>query len=139
MRRAVLALVLALALAGCHKQQTTEDNRARMNPVVPPSQDMPSKRAAVAPAQTRVDLSEYKISMPDTLKAGPQSFLVVNGGTMNHSLAIDGNGVSATLSQPLPRGDTGTLTVDLKAGTYTFYCPVDSHKGRGMSHTVTVK
>jgi plastocyanin len=56
-----------------------------------------------------------------------------------HSLAIDGNGVNATLSQPLPRGDTGTLTVELKPGTYTFYCPVDSHKGRGMSHTVTVK
>ena len=140
MRRAAVALLVVVAFAGCRKQQTSEDNRARMNPVVPPSQDMPSKRVGgVSPVQTRIDLDEYDVKMPDTLKAGPQSFLVANAGTTNHSLAIEGNGVDVALPQPLPRGDTTTLNVDLKPGTYTFYCPVDNHKNRGMSRTVTVE
>ena len=120
MRRAAVALLVVLSLAACSRPRSGEDNRARMNPVVPPNQDMPSKRAgAVTPVQTRVDLGEYDIRMTDTLQAGPQSFLVAHGGTMNHSLAIEGNGVNAALPQALPRGDTATLNVDMKPGTYT--------------------
>jgi uncharacterized cupredoxin-like copper-binding protein len=29
--------------------------------------------------------------------------------------------------------------VNLKPGTYEFYCPVDSHKAQGMKGTLTVK
>ena len=110
-----------------------------MNPIVPTNRDLPSKRVAASRAQTRVDLAEYEIRMPDTVNAGAQSFSISNAGTMNHSFAIEGNGVNVALLQPLPRGDTTTLYVDLKAGTYTFYCPVDGHKGRGMSRTVKVQ
>ena len=31
------------------------------------------------------------------------------------------------------------INVDLTAGTYNAYCPVDGHKGRGMSTIITVK
>jgi uncharacterized cupredoxin-like copper-binding protein len=30
------------------------------------------------------------------------------------------------------------VTVDLKAGKYEFYCPVDGHKQAGMKGTLTV-
>jgi uncharacterized cupredoxin-like copper-binding protein len=30
------------------------------------------------------------------------------------------------------------VTVDLKAGKYEYYCPVDGHKDAGMEGTLTV-
>ena len=37
------------------------------------------------------------------------------------------------------QGATSTITVALKPGKYTFYCPVDAHKQAGMKGTLTVK
>jgi uncharacterized cupredoxin-like copper-binding protein len=36
-------------------------------------------------------------------------------------------------------GHTSKVTVTLKKGTYTFYCPVDGHKAAGMKGTIVVK
>ena len=35
-------------------------------------------------------------------------------------------------------GGTSTVSVTLKKGNYTFYCPVDAHKQQGMEGTLTV-
>ena len=77
--------------------------------------------------------------MPDTLPADHQTFHIANAGKMNHNFAIEGNGVAQKLGSDLTRGDSADLTVDLKAGTYTVYCPVDKHRGRGMERTITVR
>ena len=36
-------------------------------------------------------------------------------------------------------GGKSTVTVALKPGKYTFYCPVDGHRAAGMQGTLTVK
>jgi uncharacterized cupredoxin-like copper-binding protein len=36
-------------------------------------------------------------------------------------------------------GKTSTVTADLKAGTYKFYCSVDGHRAAGMEGTLTVR
>jgi uncharacterized cupredoxin-like copper-binding protein len=36
-------------------------------------------------------------------------------------------------------GKTSTMTLTLKAGKYTFYCPVPGHRQLGMKGTLTVK
>ena len=36
-------------------------------------------------------------------------------------------------------GDTETLTLNLPAGTYTFYCNVPGHRAAGMEGTLTVE
>ncbi|GAC1399882.1 MAG: hypothetical protein NVSMB68_15060 [Thermoanaerobaculia bacterium] len=117
-----------------------EDNRQRMNPVVPPQKDLPGNGVGgVAQAQPRLELNEYEIRMPDKIAAGHHSFFVVNSGKENHSLVVEGPGLRTALPEQLTRGDTRQLDVDLKPGTYTFYCPVDGHRGKGMSRTVTVQ
>ena len=117
-----------------------ESSTNPMNPIVPPQQDLPSSRVAPPQApETNVELTEYDIRMPDAVNAGPAHFRVVNTGKQNHNLVVSGAGVSAQLPHDLPRGDTTDITVDLKPGTYTVYCPVDGHRGKGMQRTLTVK
>ncbi len=111
------------------------ESRPSGNPVMPAGQ----QAAAAAPAETQIQLIEYSIVLPPSVSAGPQHFTIANGGKQNHSLVIEGNGVSAKLPDNITRGDTTTLDVDLKPGTYTVWCPVDGHRAKGMQTTLTVK
>ena len=158
--RLAAVIVAAILVAGCPgnqpedasqnappKTSTTTQNpvavpgrTATMNPVVPPQQDLPGSRVpAAATAEASVQLTEYEIQMPETLGAGRQTLRITNAGKMNHNFAIEGNGIAAKLSSDLPRGDTAPLTLNLAPGTYTVYCPVDGHRGKGMQRTLTVR
>jgi plastocyanin len=57
---------------------------------------------------------------------------------LQHGIAVEGNGVDED-GQIVGPGGTSTVTVDLKPGTYKFYCPFDSHEQQGMEGTLTVK
>lgn len=54
-----------------------------------------------------------------------------------HAIALEGNGVDKD-GETVDSGGTSTITVDLKPGTYTFYCPVPGHEAAGMKGTLTV-
>ena len=41
--------------------------------------------------------------------------------------------------QTVQKGGVSKATIDLKAGTYEFYCPVDGHKAAGMVGKLTVQ
>ena len=102
-----------------------------------------TKMAAAMPntanGSVEVKLTEYKIEMPATLSAGSTTFAVTNAGERTHGFEIEGNGIEKSLQPRLKKGESGTLQVDLKPGTYKAYCPVFGHKMRGMSLNVTVK
>jgi uncharacterized cupredoxin-like copper-binding protein len=140
MRRLALIAVVLL-LTGCPGNQRGEDFSKSSPPKTTTTtanpQAMPERTAAAAP-EIQVQLIEYEIRMPDTLAAGPQTFHVANAGKQNHNFAIEGNNLSTKLSSDLTRGGTNDVTIDLKPGTYTVYCPVDKHRGRGMQRTITV-
>ena len=40
--------------------------------------------------------------------------------------------------RPSRKGGVSKVTVDLKAGEYEYYCPVDDHAQAGMEGTLTV-
>jgi uncharacterized cupredoxin-like copper-binding protein len=86
-----------------------------------------------------VTMSEYKFEMPATAKAGKTEFVVKNAGKRVHTFAIKGNGTDQKISPNPKPGETATLTVDLKPGTYEVTCPVDFHTAKGMKTTLTVK
>ena len=61
-------------------------------------------------ATVDVHLSEYAIKMPDTLPAGPTTFVVHNDGNKTHSFRIEGPGLSdAILAKPVPPQETENL------------------------------
>lgn len=74
-----------------------------------------------------------------TTRAGTVTIRLANGSSdsLPHAIAIEGNGVDKD-GETVQPGGTSTVTVRLKPGTYTFYCPVDGHKDAGMKGTLTV-
>jgi uncharacterized cupredoxin-like copper-binding protein len=102
-----------------------------------------TKTAAAVPDSAKgsveVTLTEYKIEMPASVSAGPTTFKVTNTGKDTHGFEIEGNGIEKALKPRLKKGESGSLQVDLKPGTYEVYCPVLGHKRRGMSLNLTVK
>jgi uncharacterized cupredoxin-like copper-binding protein len=90
-------------------------------------------------AQT-VDVTEtdFKIALPSTtLKAGPVTFDVKNASQTEHDLVVTGNGVTAGTPR-FDGGQTKTLKVTLKPGTYKLFCSVPGHEQLGMKLNVTV-
>ncbi|HKP05561.1 MAG TPA: cupredoxin domain-containing protein [Chthoniobacterales bacterium] len=86
-----------------------------------------------------VTMSEYKFEMPSTVKAGKTTFVIKNAGKHAHSFAIKGEGINKKLATNPKPGQTQTLEVNLKPGTYVVTCPVDFHTAKGMKTTLTVK
>ena len=81
---------------------------------------------------------DYKIRLPETtLKAGKYSFEVQNQGKVPHNLVVKGAGVDEATSDLAP-GISESLTVELKPGSYEFYCSIPGHKQLGMDQKVTV-
>lgn len=87
-----------------------------------------------------VSLTEWKLELSkDTVKAGSVTFRVTNNGSMAHSFYVKGAGV-AKGTRDLAKGESASLTLQLKAGTYDVYCPMaeGSHQMAGMAHKVVV-
>ena len=71
-----------------------------------------------------------------TAKPGKVTITMDNPSDVPHAVEVEGNGVEEE-TKTLTNG-TADVTVDLKAGKYEFYCPVDGHKEAGMEGTLTV-
>ena len=68
---------------------------------------------------------------------GTYTFKVTNNGQTQHALEIEGNGVEEETDTLAP-GDSGEVTVELAAGEYELYCPIDGHRANGMEGTLVV-
>ena len=124
----LVVLVLVAAAAGCGggSDESSEDT---------------TETAGGTPSQTiTIDASEYKFD-PSTVNldaAGTYEFEIVNKGSTIHALEIEGGDVEEE-TEPIPAGETGTLTITLDDDTtYELYCPIDSHKDRGMEGSIVV-
>jgi plastocyanin len=65
------------------------------------------------------------------------TFTYNNPSQVPHAFEVEGNGVEEE-TDTITQSDA-SVTVDLKPGTYEYYCPVDGHKAAGMKGTLTVK
>ena len=68
---------------------------------------------------------------------GTDTFKVTNDGQTQHALEIEGNGIEEETATLGP-GDAGEVTVELAAGEYELYCPIDGHRANGMEGTLVV-
>ena len=70
-------------------------------------------------------------------KAGKLTVVMDNPSQTPHAVEVEGKGLEKATKTLT--GGTAKVTVDVKAGKYEFYCPVDGHKAAGMKGTLTVQ
>jgi plastocyanin len=81
----------------------------------------------------------FSISLDqENLTAGTYEITVVNNGSATHDLAVEKDGTTGATSDSIAPGGSTTLTVDLDAGEYVFYCTIGNHRAMGMEITVQV-
>ncbi len=72
-------------------------------------------------------------------KAGKVTIDFKNPQALTHDVAIEGsNGEEVGKTELIAESATST-SVNLKPGTYTYYCTVPGHREAGMEGTLTVK
>ncbi len=72
-----------------------------------------------------------------TADAGETTIEFANPSQVPH--AVDIEGVDGGETETVTGGDAKPITVDLKPGEYTFYCPVGNHRAEGMEGKLTVR
>jgi len=72
--------------------------------------------------------------------AGAVTISMTNMSGVPHNLAIQ-QGTSGSIlgATPVSASGTHSITLNLKPGTYTFFCQVPGHRAAGMFGTLTVK
>jgi plastocyanin len=140
------AAVLALGLAACGSSSSSSSTTAAAA-TSSSAAATTSSAAAAAPsggssalaiaANPTGMLAFTKTSL--TAKAGTVTIAFTNKAPEGHNFTIQqGTGGPVVGATPTFSGGTKTLTVKLKAGTYTFYCSVPGHRMGGMQGTLTV-
>ena len=71
-------------------------------------------------------------------KHGKVTIKMANVSSTKHGIAVEGHGVDKD-GKIVGKNKTSTVTVTLKKGTYTFYCPVPGHRAAGMKGKLIVK
>ncbi|MEX0657601.1 MAG: plastocyanin/azurin family copper-binding protein [Egibacteraceae bacterium] len=74
---------------------------------------------------------------PETGEAGEVTFFLDNQGAALHDVTVEEAG--DTLVVEADGGETGTGTLELAAGAYTYYCSVPGHRAAGMEGTLEVQ
>jgi len=152
-RRSAFLLILPAAAVACGSSTSAVAPQGPIGSV---------STTAATPSATNaqeVDLSEWKVAVPTTFKAGQVSFNVVNTGAIQHELLVfksdldpsqypqDSNGIvedgagitKVSDGDNLDAGKSQSRTVDLsQPGKYLFVCNIPGHFKQGMFTVVIV-
>lgn len=74
-----------------------------------------------------------------TAKAGKVTIAFTNQAPLSHNVTVESASGSVVGATPTFQGATKTLTLDLKPGSYKFFCSVPGHRMAGMEGTLVVK
>jgi plastocyanin len=147
----LLALAAAItALAGCGSSKETSSSAST------PAASTPATTSASTPTSSTTTTSSAPASGSLSLAANPEgqlkystSTLTANAGKVSidftnmspleHNVTIESSSHAVVGATPTFKGESKTLTVTLKPGTYKFYCSVPGHRMAGMEGTLVVK
>jgi plastocyanin len=147
--RSLCAMTLAigaLALAGCggSSSSTTSSTGASTPATASSSSSSSTSSSSTAASQTlsleanrEGQLSYDKRAL--TASAGKVTIDMTNMSPLGHNVTIESSSGKIVGATPTFQGGSKALTLDLKAGTYKFFCSVPGHRAAGMEGTLTVK
>ena len=145
----MLALPAALlALAGCGSSSSSSSSSASTAAETPTT----SSASTSTPAPAGESGGSEKVSLaanPEgqleyntkslSAKAGKVSIDFTNSSSLPHNVTIESASGEKVGATPTFSGGSKTLAVNLKPGTYKFFCSVPGHRQAGMEGTLTVK
>jgi uncharacterized cupredoxin-like copper-binding protein len=136
-RTGLLAACGAVALlVGCGG---SDEPSAAPTSSSPATSASPSESPSASGTMVTVTEVDFSLQLSQTtFTPGTYTFVAENAGNTTHALEIEGPGIEEQETDTLSPGDSGQITVELQAGTYELYCPVDGHKDRGMKTEITV-
>jgi plastocyanin len=130
---ATIAAILVLALAGCGGDDESPSSGGGATST-PASGSGGETIALSAPEDGSLEFDKSELEA----KAGTVTIDFDNqSASVPHAVEIEGNGVEE--ASDTVTGSKTSVTADLEAGTYTYYCPVGDHRAQGMEGTLTVK
>jgi plastocyanin len=144
--RIVIAISVVLVLAAMSAAVITASEPAKAGSQgassSPPSSPSAPPSGPVAPAGTVKLAADPSGGLSyDTkqlsAKAGRVTIAFTNAASLEHNVTIAQNGTQLGAT-PTFSGGTRMLTLNLKPGTYTFYCSVPGHRQSGMEGTLHV-
>lgn len=140
--------LVALGAAGCGSSDKKTSSSASTPAAAPtqaaPAPTTPKKKKPAAAASTKLTIAadssgQLKFDKSSlSAKAGTVTITMDNPSPVSHAIEVSGNGIEK-VGKTVTMGGQSTVTAKLKAGKYTFYCPVDGHKQAGMEGPLTVK
>ncbi|MBS1892894.1 MAG: cupredoxin domain-containing protein [Actinobacteria bacterium] len=152
MKKATVALLLilaALALAACGSSSSTTTTEeasgaaaAESEGGVEEEESAEGEGGTGSAATIKIEASPSALAFEEkevTAKAGADTIDFTNPGSIAHNVTIeDSTGKKIGETETLAEGSAST-TVDLKPGTYTYYCSVPGHREAGMEGTLVVE
>ncbi len=151
----ISALALAvglLALAGCGGSSNSTSSSASAPSSAAETPTTSSSAASSTPAPASSEGAEQKLSLeanPEgqlkynmtslSAKAGKVSIDFANTAPVGHNVTIASASGAVVGATPTFQGGSKTVSLNLKPGTYKFYCSVPGHRMAGMEGTLTVK
>lgn len=147
---ATALLAAGVLAAGCGSSSSSSTSSTTESSAAPPattSTAATSSAAAPAPSgaaqvvKLAADPSGGLSYNTTTLTAHPGKVTIefTNMASIEHNVTVASSAGSTLGATPTFSGGTKPLTLELKAGTYTFFCSVPGHRQAGMQGTLTVK
>ncbi|HEX7244365.1 MAG TPA: plastocyanin/azurin family copper-binding protein [Solirubrobacterales bacterium] len=149
---ALLVLVLAsIALVACGSSGNDENTSTANTEASKESKESTSGGAANAGGKKAGGATETLEFEADpegalayttteaTAKAGKVDVEFNNPQALTHDVAIEDSNGEVVGQTELIASSSDSTTVNLKPGTYTFFCTVPGHREAGMEGTLTVK
>lgn len=146
----LLALLIgALALGGCGSSKTTTTaestpaTTAQSTATTTTSTESSSTAAPTATTALSLEANpqgqlKYNTSSL-TAKAGKVTIDFKNMSPLGHNVTVESSGGGTLGATETFQGGSKKLTLNLKPGTYKFFCSVPGHRQAGMEGTLVVK
>ena len=133
-----LACVLAVPVSGCGgsdngSSDSSTKTKEKTTAAAPASGGGGATIALSADPSGQLAFDKKELSA----KAGKSTIAFDNPAQVPHAVEVEGNGIekkTATVTK-----GKANLALNLKPGTYEFYCPVDGHRQAGMAGKLVVK
>jgi plastocyanin len=141
----LVAVSMAVVTSGGSTKKAATSPAAPSTPATSPTATTgtpapPSSPAAASTSLTLAANPEGQLSYNTkqlSAKAGKVTITMTNMAPEEHNVTV-AKGSTVLGATPTFQGGSKTLTLNLKPGTYTFYCSVPGHRQGGMEGTLTV-